>query len=389
MKLAVFAISMLWIVFIIYFACLKLQLRSLRRQLEYRISAPEKKPLALEMQDSDLTAMTAALNQIFRQDEEFRRNQHLNENEYKELITNISHDLRTPLTVLKGYMQLLERCEIDDAGREYLSVCFRHADELERRIRQFFEYSYWMNQEQEPELKILNITNLVVDTMTDFIPMFEEKGLTMRLEQDAVCKGWAEEELLRRVMQNLLKNCLHYSSGEVVVSVSQDTDGFMCAPPSNEPAPKDISSHESRASKSNSTHESRVSKDNSSRENRASKNNSSRESRASKDNSSRESRRTDMRTCPPGPLPHGNCIRICAQNPIPEDSEPDPAKMFQRFYVERKERNQSTGLGLSIVKLLVEKMHGEVFAIRDENILSIGFYLRSCKADTKFPRYPR
>lgn len=97
----------------------------------------DQKPLALEMQDTDLMALTAALNQIFRQDEEFRRIQNRNENEYKELITNISHDLRTPLTVLKGYLQLLERCEIDDTGRKYLSICFRHTDELERRIRQF------------------------------------------------------------------------------------------------------------------------------------------------------------------------------------------------------------------------------------------------------------
>ena len=122
MNPAFLVISVLVVIFIIYIIGLKLQLRSLRRQLEYRISAPVKKPLALEMQDSDLMALTAALNQIFRQDEEFRRSRNRDENEYKELITNISHDLRTPLTVLKGYLQLLERCEMDDTGRTYLSV---------------------------------------------------------------------------------------------------------------------------------------------------------------------------------------------------------------------------------------------------------------------------
>ncbi|MDE6744279.1 MAG: HAMP domain-containing histidine kinase [Lachnospiraceae bacterium] len=308
MWLLIFVISVLWIALIVCFAGLKLQLRSLRRQLEYRISAPIKKPLALELQDNDLVALTATLNQIFKQDEEFRTIQNMHENEYKELITNISHDLRTPLTVLKGYLQLLERCETDDEGRKYLSVCFRHTDELERRIRQFFEYSYWMNQEQEPQLEILNITNIVADIMTDFIPMFEDKGLTMRLEQNTIYKGMAEEEMFRRVMQNLLKNCLQYSVGEVTVSITQDTDKPM----------------------------------------------SSLQNDVIKDK-----------------------IRICVQNPIAEDSELDVSKIFQRFYVERKERNQSTGLGLSIVKLLVEKMQGEVFAIRDENLLYIGFYLRT------------
>ena len=308
MRLAVFVISVLWIALIICFVGLKLQLRSLRRQLEYRISAPIKKPLALELQDNDLMALTAALNQIFKQDEEFRSNQNMHEYEYRELITNISHDLRTPLTVLKGYLQLLEHCETDDEGKKYLSVCFRHTDELERRIGQFFEYSYWMNQEQEPQLEIINIANMTADIMTDFIPMFEEKGLTMHLEQDTICKGMAEEEMFRRVMQNLLKNCLQYSVGEVTVSIKQDTD-------------KPVSSLQNDAIKDK--------------------------------------------------------IRICVQNPIAEDSELDVSKIFQRFYVEKKERNQSTGLGLSIVKLLVEKMKVEVFALRDENLLSIGFYLRT------------
>lgn len=315
MKLAVFVISVLCVILLICLVGLKRQLRSLRRQLEYRVGVPVKKPLALEMQDNDLMALTVALNQIFSEDEEFRNNQNRNENAYRELITNISHDLRTPLTVLKGYLQLLERCDMDDTGKNYLSVCFRHTAELERRIRQFFEYSYWMNQEQEILLKVVNVTNLIADCMTDFIPVFEEKGITMRLEKDTIYKAFAEEELFRRVMQNLLKNCLQYSVGEVVVSITQDMAVSMTQDASGVYPMKDCA--------------------------------------------------PDRRIC------------ICVQNPIAEDSRLDPDKIFQRFYVEREERNHSTGLGLSIVKLLVEKMQGEVFACREGNLLRVGFYLKT------------
>ncbi len=326
MPFAVFDISVLCVILLICLVGLKRQLRSVRRQLEYRVGVPIKKPLALEVQDNDLMAITVALNQIFSEDEAFRNVQSRNENEYREMITNISHDLRTPLTVLKGYLQLLERCEMDDAGKEYLSVCFRHSEELERRVSQFFEYSYWMNQEQDILLKIVNVTNLIADCMTDFIPVFEEKGLTMRLEQDTIYKAFAEEELFRRVMQNLLKNCLQYSVGEVVVSIIRD-EAVSIAQNGAAPLMRDADGATNR----------------------------------SKD------------------CAFGDRICICVQNPIAEDSKLDPDKIFQRFYVEREERNQSTGLGLSIVKLLVEKMQGEVFAFREGNLLRVGFCLKTFK----------
>lgn len=326
MPFAVFDISVLCVILLICLVGLKRQLRSVRRQLEYRVGVPIKKPLALEVQDNDLMAITVALNQIFSEDEAFRNVQSRNENEYREMITNISHDLRTPLTVLKGYLQLLERCEMDDAGKEYLSVCFRHSEELERRVSQFFEYSYWMNQEQDILLKIVNVTNLIADCMTDFIPVFEEKGLTMRLEQDTIYKAFAEEELFRRVMQNLLKNCLQYSVGEVVVSIIRD-EVVSIAQNGAAPLMRDADGATNR----------------------------------SKD------------------CAFGDRICICVQNPIAEDSKLDPDKIFQRFYVEREERNQSTGLGLSIVKLLVEKMQGEVFAFREGNLLRVGFCLKTFK----------
>lgn len=300
MKFALIGISMLCVVLVIYLIGMKLQLHSIKRQLEQRRKEQSKSPILLEMNDKTLNGLTAALNKTLKQEADLRVSQEIQEREFKNLIMNISHDLRTPLTVMKGYLQLLERCELDENGRVYMEICFRHTNELERRIRQFFEYSYWVNQEESIQLHTVNVTNLVIDIMTDFIPVFEEKGISMRLEDDTIRKGLGEEELLKRTMQNILKNCLQYASGEVVVSI-----------------------------------------------------------REWKDNQS-----------------GGNSkLKVCITNPVAKECDVDADKVFERFYVGSTERNQSAGLGLSIVKLLVEKMQGEVFAGKEENVFYVGFFI--------------
>lgn len=301
MELALIGISILCSILIVYLVGMKLQLRSIRRQLERRLDEKTERLITLELQDRSLKGMVVVLNQTLKREEELRRQQNIQEREFKNLITNISHDLRTPLTVMKGYLQLLEQCGIDETGREYLSVCFRHTDELARRIRQFFEYSYWVNREEEVQLHPVNVTNLVMDTMTDFIPVFEEKGIAMKLKDDTVRKAMADEDLLKRIMQNILKNCLQYSTGEVTVSI-EEVNG---------------------------------------------------------DNEGGEKQ-----------------IRVCVSNPLAEDSKLDATQVFWRFYVGNEARNQSTGLGLSIVKLLVEQMQGTVFAERKEDVFSVGFFIR-------------
>ena len=300
MKFVLIGSSLVCIVLVAYLIGLKLQLRSIKAQLEQRRTENAKSPVFIEMNDKDIRELTVALNQTLKQEADLRISTEIQEREFKNLITNISHDLRTPLTVMKGYLQLLERCEIDGNAREYLEICFRHSDELEKRIRQFFEYSYWINQEEELERGEVNITNLVTDVMTDFIPVFEEKGISMRLEEDTVYKCLGEKELLKRVMQNILKNCLQYACGEVVVSIQEWQD-----------------------------------------------------------NQESKSRR----------------LRICVTNPIADNCSVDAEKVFERFYVGNTERNQSTGLGLSIVKLLVEKMEGEVFAGKEDGMFYLGFYI--------------
>lgn len=288
--------SIICTLLIIYLAGVKKQLRDIKQQLECRNREQTEGMITLEMQDKSVRDMVIVLNRTLKQETDLRRDQNIQENEFRKLITNISHDLRTPLTVMKGYLQLLERCEIDENGRDYLETCFRHTDELERRIGQFFEYSYWMNQEDEVELYPVNVTNIILNTMTDFVPVFEEKGISMRMEEDTIYRVFGDEELLKRVMQNLLKNCLQFADGEVRVLICPEAA---------------------------------------------------------------DSKR----------------IQVCVQNPVTEVCRPDAAQVFQRFYTGDEGRSQSTGLGLSIVKLLVEQMGGEVFARQEGDQFHVGFVL--------------
>lgn len=287
------------IILITYIVCIKLQLASIRKQLRQRREEEASNPVLIEIRDKSLVLVTAELNKTLRQETALRVSQEIKEHEFKQLITNISHDIRTPLAVMKGYLQLLQKAGLDGSSREYLEICISHAGRMEKRIQQFFEYSYWSGMDEEIILQRINITNLVTEVMTDFIPAFEKSNIRMKLDNTTVYFVMADKELLLRVMHNLLKNSLQYTAGDVEVSILE---------PDNSPF-----------------------------------------------------------------------LQVKVRNLVKEGCPLDANKVFNRFYVGNEERNHSTGLGLSIVKLLVERMGGEVFAQMDGEMFCTGFMLPSVK----------
>ncbi len=293
MVLAFIIILIICITLATYIVCIKLQLRSITRQLDRRREDEASNPVLLEIRDRSLEEMTVSLNKTLRQETALRVSQEIKEQEFKKLITNISHDIRTPLAVMKGYLQLMCKTKMDNAGREYLEICLNHTSEMEKIVNQFFEYSYWSGAEEEIVLKRINITNLVTEVMTDFIPEFEKNSIIMELESTGTYFGMADKELLKRIMQNLLKNSLRYSEGNVKVSIV--------------------------------------------------------------------------------PVQEKPFLEISVENPVDKDCNIDASQVFNRFYTGKEERNHSTGLGLSIVKMFVERMGGEVYAHIEDGMFCTGF----------------
>ncbi|WP_252227821.1 MULTISPECIES: histidine kinase dimerization/phospho-acceptor domain-containing protein [Clostridium] len=103
------------------------------------------------------------------------------EEKLKDIIAKISHDLRTPLTAVKGYIQLLYKSIINSKEKEMTSIVLNHINELEQLINNFFELSSLEISKLDTKLKKINLTNMVSNNIVDYIYKFEEKNYKLNL----------------------------------------------------------------------------------------------------------------------------------------------------------------------------------------------------------------
>lgn len=147
-----------------------------------------------------------------------------------ELITNVSHDLRTPLTSIMGYIGLIKdgKYEDDAMMKEYLNIAFNKSNQLKELIEDLFEYTKLNNQGIVLDKNKVNIVEFLSQIIEEYIPMFEENEIE-------VVKKFVDERVIVeidagkmvRVFENLFSNAIKYSHkpGKVIVS-TYENDGY-------------------------------------------------------------------------------------------------------------------------------------------------------------------
>lgn len=288
LKIAISILFILICLLALYILLLQRQLSSINRQLSKRLSGDIRQPIRLELINRELNQLTANINKCLKVEEILRLDSVREEKKFKEIIANISHDLRTPLTEIKGYQQLLENDELTFDQQIKLKIARKHADELGLLIEHFFEYSYLLNVEPKINIERINLTNFLAECLAGSVSAFEKHGLRIRYEETMPLFVLADQEMLLRIVQNLINNCVTHSAGDVWVQIS-----------------------------------------------------------------------ALERTI------------IYFKNPVENREELDVKRLFDRFYTRDQARSNTTGLGLSIVKLLAEQMGGTVSASLQGNELTI------------------
>ncbi|MNW39241.1 Signal-transduction histidine kinase senX3 [compost metagenome] len=290
MVIAVGFLVVVVIVLVLYIAYLQLQLRSINRQLDKRLTRNTQQPISLELINRELTRLTANINKCLKAEKNLRLDSIREEKQFKEMIANISHDLRTPLTAIKGYQQLMETNELPDEQRKKLQIAQKHANKLGALIEHFFEYSYLVNAEPKPKLERINLTNLVTECLAESITDFENKNLGIRIEEDDPVFALADKEMLVRIIQNLIRNSAAHAAGDLEVRVFT--------------------------------------------------------------------------------IQNNNAV-VSFRNPVTSPAEIDINRIFDRFYTADQSRGATTGLGLSIVRLLTEQLGGSTSAALQNGCIEI------------------
>ncbi|MBB6730403.1 sensor histidine kinase [Cohnella zeiphila] len=151
------------------------------------------------------------------------------EEERKRMIANISHDLRTPLTALLGYMEALRNDdELSEGERDaFLRIASAKGDALRTLLEQFFELAKLEADDDEPELGTVDLAEAARAAALDFYPEFLKSEIVPAVDiPDRTVQVRADETWLRRILHNLLSNALRYGldGKEIGIGLREEPD---------------------------------------------------------------------------------------------------------------------------------------------------------------------
>ncbi|MDE7310409.1 MAG: HAMP domain-containing histidine kinase [Eubacterium sp.] len=202
-------------------------LEEIRRQIGERMETETNIGIDTASYDPKIRALAADLD---RQLKLLRQKQILytrGDQELKTAVTHISHDLRTPLTAVYGYLSLLEGEEMSEAAAQYVAILKNRADVLKALSEEMFRYSVILSVDVSVQKEEVSVNAVLEESLAGYYGAIQKAGLTpkIRICEQTVVRN-LNRQALSRIFSNIIGNALKYSDGDL--QVSMDAAGRIC-----------------------------------------------------------------------------------------------------------------------------------------------------------------
>lgn len=176
--------------------------------------------------DKDLVRLLMSINHLLNHNQKLIADHARNEESIRKMVSNISHDLKTPLTVIVGYLEILKEHEsVKQEMEKEVTVAHHKAVELLGLINEFFDLAKLESGDKEIKLEKVNLNEICKKSILEFHTILREKDWTISImipEEPIHVIG--NEDALNRILRNLLSNAIKYGSDGQTIGLTVEYD---------------------------------------------------------------------------------------------------------------------------------------------------------------------
>lgn len=200
-------------------------IRDLSRQMEEKIRSGSMKRIGVNFFSKTILRLHNQIENLFQ---EVEQNQLIMKREKRTLdmaISNIAHDIRTPLTIASGYTQQL--IKHPDNSSETLNKIAHHQDLVSKRLEALLEYRHLMEGAVKPKLEELDLSTFITKKTLAYYDVFQSSQIVLDFNVEPGLKTTTDEDLLDRIIQNLLGNVLKHGKEKARLSLKKEEKGLV------------------------------------------------------------------------------------------------------------------------------------------------------------------
>ena len=175
----------------------------------------------ISSRDKDMCELADSINKQLKILRKEHLQYHQGNTELKNAITNISHDLRTPLTAIAGNLYMIGKTDNLSEIREYVGAIEERTETMKQLTEELFRYSMIVSNESKEDTEEVFVNQVLAESISSFYPVLTEKGITpqIHITDTRIVRNVNRSELAR-VFSNLLNNAVKYSDGDLEITLS-------------------------------------------------------------------------------------------------------------------------------------------------------------------------